>query len=289
MKVLIVGLGSMGLRHARLIDRHFPDYEIYALRRGDSLSFPFVKNLFSWQEVQEAKPNVALICSPTYLHIQQAMKCASMGMSLFIEKPISCSLNGLDGLLKIVEKNFVTVYVAYPFRHHIGFNALKRKFKKGNVKSAIFVCMTDILSWGKSSYSFARETGGGVILELSHEIDIAEYLFGTIVELSGDLSFFNLEDRFAFNMEKSAKLKAIHESGAISEFVLDLGSMINVRFLQYVEDGVVKSYEYKAIDGMYIEQLRYFFANLGNPKLDNNIFDAAELFKKMIAVRNGKN
>jgi hypothetical protein len=39
---------------------------------------------------------------------------------------------------------------------------------------------------------------------------------------------------------------------------------------------------------MYERQLNYFFANLDNPNLDNNIFEAAELFRKLITFRNSE-
>ena len=291
MKILIVGLGSAGMRHARLINRYFPEYELFALRSGKSTnSLPFVKNLSSWAEVSSIPFDVGFICSPTHLHIDQAFKCAVNNMNLFIEKPISHSIDGLRSLLTIVHNSKLTAYVAYPFRHHIGFNALKRKFDKDNVKSAVFVCLTDIFNWGKTSYSFSGDTGGGAILELSHEIDLAEYLFGKIEKLDiVSIDRFEKTERFNFSgIERSVKLVGSHANNKVSEFILDIGSVIEVRFLQYLYDGKSKNYEYKPTEMMYVDQLRYFFNNINNPKLINNFFDAAELFGKIIVAKGCK-
>ena len=98
-RVLLIGLGSIGTRHARLIRRHFP-HEVFALRSflGQERNDLGIPELASWKEVDEQGFDVAIIANPTFLHIDTATLCAERGLHLFLEKPVDCRLDGL-GLL----------------------------------------------------------------------------------------------------------------------------------------------------------------------------------------------
>jgi len=278
MKILFTGLGSIGQKHLRLIHSIFPDYELFALRSGNSKnSFPFITDLHSWEEVDFIFPDVAFITSPTYLHLPNAIECAKRGMHLFIEKPISASLDGLDDLQYIVGRKNLTAYVAYPFRFHSGLLSVRKKIK--NAVWAGIVCTTDINKWGKASYSFEKEKGGGVLLELSHEIDLAEFLFGPIEQLKG------WPRDWKNNIEHGSELTAVFEDDFECDIILDIDSKEEVRFVEWVEPSENKILHYSATEEMYENQLRYFFRNIGNPVLENNLFSASELFRKIMRIR----
>ena len=87
MKVVIFGLGSIGKKHAELLRSKFP-VEVYAYRTTKKDGVRGVKNLRSWKKVKEVAADAAIICNPTDKHIETAMKCAKLGMHLFIEKPL---------------------------------------------------------------------------------------------------------------------------------------------------------------------------------------------------------
>ena len=63
---------------------------------------PLFKNL---NEALDQKPDVAFICNPTHLHMETALQCARGNCNLFIEKPVSNSLNAMDELISILSKN----------------------------------------------------------------------------------------------------------------------------------------------------------------------------------------
>src|SRR3989338_2319382 len=98
MKVLIVGLGSIGLRHATILQEHFP-HELLALRSSTGeKNTPGIPEVFSWDDAAFWKPDVAFITSPTNMHVSHALEAAGRGMHLFIEKPLSHSLEHLETL-----------------------------------------------------------------------------------------------------------------------------------------------------------------------------------------------
>ena len=96
IRVLIVGLGSIGKRHARLIRQHFP-HEVVALRSflGQEPNDLGIPEISSWEEAGRQRFDAAVIANPTNMHIDTALRCAEHGLHLFIEKPIDCRLAGL--------------------------------------------------------------------------------------------------------------------------------------------------------------------------------------------------
>jgi len=276
MKLLFFGTGSIGQRHIDLLLKHF-DHEIYAFRSGQGALYsnPEVKEIHSWGEVDEIRPDVAFICNPTYLHIKTATQCAERGIRLFIEKPVDCSTRGLDYLIRLVVEHQIPSYVAYPFR----FNSGVKKFKKENNTNYINIIqsITNLDNWrGYQTYSAKKSQGGGALLELSHEIDLAEYLFGEIVEIKGH---FNSHGRVKTDAEETAVLYAKHKNCS-THIVLDIASGREERTI--ITNSIMS---YFSTDQMYLDQLIYFFDNINNSRMMNNLPDASILFRKIMGVR----
>ena len=100
MKILICGVGSIGERHIRnLLTLGYEDIILY--RTSNSQLRSLNQNLKTFNNLDEAlvqKPDVAFITNPTSLHLNTAISCAMAGCHLFIEKPLSHSLEGVDKL-----------------------------------------------------------------------------------------------------------------------------------------------------------------------------------------------
>ena len=289
MKIIFFGLGSIGQRHLRLINEMY-DFDVYAFKsqvvRSNERDYGFVHvqnkichHVYDWQQIDKLKPDVAFITNPTHLHIETAIKCLEHGINkIFLEKPIDCKTDGLDRLLDLARGNHSVVYVAYPLRHVKEFNRIKK-----DIDSDIYLsCKSDLAKWRTyQTYSALAKTGGGAILELSHEIDLAEFLMGSIVDIKGKCgkvkdSATDAEDFCVINIE--------HVGGKHSNIVLDIADKEREeRFLIY--DNGRSRFDYKADDDTFKNQLKYFFDNIDNPKLINNIFDASKTFRKIIEFR----
>lgn len=289
MKILMIGLGSIGSKHAGIIQRLYPDYKIFALRTDYPPKFSMYKieNLHSWREVEIIRPDVAIICNPTYKHIDTAIKCAKLGMHIFLEKPIDCTLTRLDKLVQIVENKNLVCFIAYPFRFHDDIIKLKARLNRKHTFLSNIVCRSYMPNWRNyKTYSNNFNHGGGAVLELSHEIDLAAFLFGPVVDLSG---WSESIGEVVENGESYADLHTVHASGDTCSILLDILSRdkeeryINIRNLDTSEEFELN---YGVSDKVYTNQIEYFFENLNDPLLENNIFDASELFRKIIYYRN---
>ena len=216
MKVMIFGLGSIGKRHAKLLLKHF-NFELFAFRTTKGKGIEGVKNIRAWKDVNKIKPDVAMICNPTDKHIATALKCVEKGMHLFIEKPIGVGTRDLNVLIKKVREAKLKSYIAYPFRFNSDINSWVGKMTGLN-RDATIVHETDITKWG-GTYSKKAITGGGAILELSHEIDIAEFLFGPIVKIDAECEGYG--HKFT-DAETKARLVTTHQDGMMCSIYLSL-------------------------------------------------------------------
>lgn len=189
-KVLLVGLGSIGSRHLRLIRELLPSANICVLRHLKNDVYK-ENNLLVVTEIEEAlqfNPDIAIICNPSSQHVSIAQKLADAKVHLLIEKPISNETEGVLELLETCKKNRVHLQVGYNLRFYASLIEFKKKIDNRSIgKLLSFKCEVGsyLPNWRpnsdyKYSVSARKELGGGVLLELSHEIDYINWIFGPI-------------------------------------------------------------------------------------------------------------
>lgn len=183
-KVLVIGYGSIGKRHSRnLLELGIKPYIL--TQYPDNLDCIFFGDI---NEIREEEFEYCIISSPTSRHLEDLEKCLGLQnkpKKILIEKPIESShLKGLE-IENIAIEYGLDIYIAYNLRFLEAFDII-RKFVQENKKAIRIVEITagqDLREWRPHSdytrsYSAFREQGGGVDLDLSHEIDYALWLFG---------------------------------------------------------------------------------------------------------------
>ena len=185
MNILIVGLGSIAKKHIAALERLNIDETIYALRSNANASkVENIINIFDIETV-DVTFDFAIISNPTHLHFEFIETLALKGIPLFIEKPAVHTLENLDALTKIIEDKKVITYVACNLRFHPCITFLKDKLQTEqlNINEINVYCGSYLPEWRankdyKSIYSANANMGGGVHLDLFHEIDYTTWLFG---------------------------------------------------------------------------------------------------------------
>ena len=191
--VLIVGLGSIGKRHAGIIRLHFPNVKIIVLRHkqcddGDIRGLGLYKCVTSVDEAIELNPQAAIISNPASKHIEVAKKLASKGINLLIEKPISDSSKDVQELIDICYQNKATLMTGYNLRFLpslIEFKKQMHSVRIGKIYSVRSEIGQYLPSWRpgtdyRKDVSAQKSLGGGALLELSHEIDYLSWIFGRV-------------------------------------------------------------------------------------------------------------
>jgi predicted dehydrogenase len=192
-RILIVGLGSIGRRHLSNIRKLYPFMKIAILRHGkgieeddSDLGVEFCTT--SLEQVILFRPQAAIIANPATKHLDIAIKLAENGVHIFVEKPISESSNRVSKLIKICIKKNIVLMTAYNLRFLpslIEFRRLINNNKMGSIYSIHAQVGQHLSEWRKDvdyrkTVSANKKLGGGILLELSHEIDYLNWIFGSI-------------------------------------------------------------------------------------------------------------
>jgi len=212
-RILIVGLGSIGKRHLKIARELYPEIDIAVFRHRIDEVCPEGAN-FIFSSISDAKkfnPDIVVISNPASNHIEVAKVFAQIGAHLFIEKPLSISSEGVPDLLTMCNEKNVKLLTGYNLR----FSKSLRKFKSlidngfiGDIWTIRCEVGHYLPYWRKSSdytksVSAQKDLGGGVLLELSHEIDYINWIFGKILWVQGHLSN---QSNLKMDVEDSANL-----------------------------------------------------------------------------------
>jgi predicted dehydrogenase len=230
MKSLVIGCGSIGERHISNLQSlsageilvHDVDSERLALIREKYQ----VRTYVDFDEALKQHIDAFIICVPPSLHIRFALSGAEHGAHLFIEKPLSHTLDGVDSLLNQTRAKGLVVFVGYNLRFHPGLKLVKQFLDEdriGKVLSATVDVGQYLPDWHpwhdyRQMYTAKKEAGGGIILDASHELDYIRWLLGEVKEVfcfAGKLSSLEVET------EDTAEIILKFENGALAGVHLD--------------------------------------------------------------------
>lgn len=191
MKVLFVGLGSIGKRHLNnlihITSRRGIPLEVDALRSSLKPLPPELAAVIKHQYIdfeQLGHYDVAFITNPTGLHASTLAGLAGKAENLFIEKPI---FDHTDYDLAELGLETQKAYVAAPMRWCGTFLALKKLMPTLRPYSVRVICSSYLPDWRpgvdyRKVYSAHKDMGGGVTIDLIHEWDYMVELFGKPLE-----------------------------------------------------------------------------------------------------------
>ena len=176
-KIVIIGYGSAGRRHARIINNNFKNIEINILTKQRVKKFRSFKNL---NEIKKINPDYIIIASETIKHLNQLkyLEKNFKNKKILIEKPLFHKSNNL-----IFKRN--NIFINYNLRFNPCIQKLKKFLDKKSIYDIKLITNSYLPNWRKNisykkNYSVDKSKGGGVILDLSHDIDIIMSLFNKV-------------------------------------------------------------------------------------------------------------
>jgi len=195
MRHLIIGCGSIGMRHLRnLISLGETDIAVvetdYKRRQLISSEYNTIHIFPDFSKCWDYSPDSVLIATPTSSHIDLALQAAEKGYNIFIEKPLSHDMTKVDHLIKVIKENNLISLVGCNLRFHPGPLKVKNLIdagKIGKITSAQVQFGQWLPDWHphsdyRTSYSSQKELGGGIILDAIHEIDYIRWLINSTVD-----------------------------------------------------------------------------------------------------------
>ena len=181
LKVLVIGYGSIGKRHTKnLISLGINPY-VLTSHPDNTDGIIFLQKLDEKMHFSHT-----IIATPTYLHYDNmVIVVENQGCKNFlIEKPIEIDENQAKKIEFLADKHNLSVKVAYNMRFLKILQFIKDKIKEmKNFRIVKIFAGQYLPDWRKdtdyrNSYSSSKEKGGGVDLDLSHELDYMIWLFG---------------------------------------------------------------------------------------------------------------
>jgi predicted dehydrogenase len=194
MKFLVIGCGSIGERHIG---------NLLSLSSGEVLAYDTdserlsvvngkykVTTFTDLAQALNQKVDAFIICVPPSLHLTYALEGLKHNAHLFIEKPISHTINGVAKLNQQAKAKNLIVYVGYNLRFHPGLQMVKQLLDQGKIGKLLSVSAEVgqyLPDWRpqqdyRRSYTARKELGGGIILDGSHELDYVRWLIGAEVK-----------------------------------------------------------------------------------------------------------
>lgn len=297
--MLIIGLGSIAQKHIKALQTLIEDdLQIFALRSNKQAKvLDGVSNIYSLSEINE-KPDFCIISNPTQLHTETIKDCVSLKVPLFIEKPLSAELTELEDVISEINKKNITTYIACNLRFHPVIKYIKESFLASNTEKINEVnvyCGSYLPDWRpgvdyRQVYSARKELGGGVHLDLIHELDYIYWFFGKPISVqssvaktsqlemdSADYAHYVLEYKdfyvnVTLNYYRRDPKRTVEIVTAVSTYC---GNLLNNQFtkldaVEYSEEAIVQK--------MYNKQMQYFLNNMSG-KTMNSIEEAFEVLK----------
>jgi len=192
MRALIVGFGAIGRRHAANLLALRPETQLQVLLPSGSGSAKClaagVAAIHGVKEALRTEPNFAIVCSPSAARLEYLLPLLEAGIPCYVEKPLVASVHEARELRAYLSRRPALPVVAVGCNLRLlpslcKLQGLLSKRAIGTVVRAALVAGQWLPEWRpgvdyRTSYSARRESGGGVVLDLVHEIDLARWLFG---------------------------------------------------------------------------------------------------------------
>lgn len=322
MQLGIIGTGSIGQRHLRLMYNNLKDkYNLeFSIADVSAARLNLLKREYpeiiritkDYKELlKDRSIDVIFICTPNSMHLENFMDSLQAGKNIFIEKPLShidFNVNSVNDLIFPGMK----IMIGYNLRFNSIIQEIVKLIKNktvGDILHASIICGQFLPDWHpnadyRKEYSANKNLGGGVILDISHEIDYALYLFGKPKSLT---AIYDKVSNLEIDTEDSADILWQTETNTIINIHIDylqrfprreiyiIGSEGHIKgdiknnFIEYQQVGStpIRNVFDETVDTMYIKELDYFLDAVYNDKkiVKNSLEDAYETLKISLDIK----
>ena len=236
LKFHVIGCGSIGQRHIKnlLLLKH--DVTIYDTNTTLVNKISKKYNLIIEKKIHE-NTNCVMICTPPSSHMSIAKIAMKKNIHIFIEKPLSNSVDDLSHFHDLRRSSKSKIFVGYVFRFDKGLQKIKKMLlsdKIGKILSFDAYEGYYLPLWRpwqnyKKSYTSSKKLGGGIILDGSHELNYLLWLGGNVKEI---FSYYTKISSLKVHTEGLAEILLKFNSGAIGRIHLDF---INPKYTRRCE------------------------------------------------------
>lgn len=188
LRIALVGLGAIGLKHAEVIAHETlcelgpiadptPAARDFAAVHGVRY-FPTLEALLDGDH-----PDGAIIGTPNALHMPGGIACMKAGVPVLVEKPIADTLWAALALARAAENTGTPLLIGHHRRHNPLVRRAQEVIREGKLGRLTAVSSLWMVRKPDSYYDipWRREAGGGpVLINFIHDIDLMRFMCGEI-------------------------------------------------------------------------------------------------------------
>ncbi len=173
MRAVVVGFGSIGARHARILGELGLDVAVVSRRPQKLTAYGSLA-----EALAQHRPEYVVIANDTVEHYTTLRDLAGAGYrgAVLMEKPL------FHACLETPTHKFSALFIGYNLRFHPLIARMREITAAERIFSAVIYVGQHLSTWRegdyRQGYSASRDRGGGVLLDLSHEIDYALWNLG---------------------------------------------------------------------------------------------------------------
>ena len=186
LRVGVVGIGTMGSNHARVL-AGLAGVHLVGVVDPDPAQREFVTRALGCPAVKDLDGLIKLgvqavtIAAPTHLHREIALNCIERGIHVLVEKPIASTVEEGDDIIAAAKRAGVTLMVGHVERFNPAVQAIKSAIRGEDILS---IAITRVGPFPP------RMSNVGVVIDLAvHDIDLIRWFTDSdIVEVQPQLS-----------------------------------------------------------------------------------------------------
>ncbi|MFU9047314.1 Gfo/Idh/MocA family protein [Acinetobacter tibetensis] len=228
--IAVIGLGNIATRHRRNLKMLFPEAKLIVMSAsGRTPKEPVTDSdhiAESIDEIIQLQVQFAIIASPAPFHAQHAIPLIKASIPVLIEKPVSVTQTDAQALIYAQAQYQTPVAVGYCLRYLPSAQQVRQMLQKGvigNLYNAFIEIGQYLPDWRptkdyRETVSARAELGGGVLLELSHELDYAQWILGS---LTPQHVLLRASEELGLEVEDNADLLMTTSKGTVVNIHLD--------------------------------------------------------------------
>jgi predicted dehydrogenase len=284
----VIGGGSIGTRHTRNLITLGQSVRIIETEptRAAELRTMGLEVHQALEDAFAPEVDAVLVCSPTIHHFAHTQAAIQAGKHVFIEKPISHTMDGVDDLVKQAQAAGLITLVGFNMRFRDGFKHAQAIIAEGKIGKSLAARANASYYLPhyhpdkdyRQRYQAQKRLGGGVVLDDIHELDYLTALFGQAIEV---FAYVEKLSDLEIDVEDYAAITLKHASGVITQLQLDFLQRVYRRQLEVTgsqatltldhNTGEIRLYgpadhQYTVypqkmsvtINDMYIDEMRHF-------------------------------
>lgn len=244
LRVLVAGTGSIGRRHVRSIRSLAPEATFQLLRRSaerDEFATEIGAGISTnIAQALAAAPDIAIVATPSAQHAELAVALLAARVPMYIEKPVVTDREQLGALRSAASAApDLSVMCGCNLRFLPSLARARELVQSGAIGRVVRVSMQVgqwLPDWRPGtdhalSYSASRALGGGVVLDLVHELDAARWFFGEFDDvraLGGHFSSLEIDT------EDAAVIALARRGGPVVSIGLDYVARVPMRRYEFI-------------------------------------------------------